>query len=399
MNLPKYLQAKSNLKRTFKKTMIIGYMTAALAASGIFSQTVLAGPADDASLGTQNQGPGQQGPSGPTTPVVPTYVNPQYYDKAPANQVVNPVDLYSYEQMERDIQALASRYGSRMTINVIGQSLDGRNIYDVVVGNPGASRQLLFQGAIHAREYITVPLMMQQLEYLLANYDNGYYNDIPLRDLMNNTAFHFVPMANPDGVSISQFGESAIRSESLRQMIQACYAVDTAEQRTTLPYDQYLRRWKSNGIGVDLNHNFDAGWEQLNPTLSHNSSTDFKGTAPLSEPEAQALANLSNQYRFNAVINYHAMGNVIYWNTENNRELNPSLDLAQRVSANNGYTILGSLGVGGYKDWLQRRDNSVPSITIELGRSTAPVSFSEYPSLWEQNKMVPGIALAFVNGR
>lgn len=392
------------LHHLFRKTTMIGCLSLSLTTSCLFAGTVIAGPADDASLTTQPAGPGQSGPgqsdsgqSGTSEQPAPVvYANPHYYDLSLANPVVNPVDKYSYDQMEQDINKLTSLYGNRMTVNVIGQSLDGRNIYDIVVGNPSASKKILFQGAIHAREYITVPLMMQQLEYLLANYDNGYFHDKSVSGMFNNVAFHFVPMANPDGVSISQFGENALRSDMLRQLVQACYALDAAEGRTSYSYEQYLSRWKSNGRGVDLNHNFDAGWAELNPTLTHYSSTDYKGESPLSEPESQALANLANQDNFSAIINYHAMGNVIYWDTLGNKKTEQSLQLAQIVSANNGYQILSSKGVGGYKDWLQRRENPVAGITIELGRSTAPVSFFEYPAIWEQNKAVPGLITEYV---
>ena len=390
------MTALKNFHGFFKKTAIAGYMSLSLAASCLFPGTALAGPADDPALATSPAGPGQTDQGAQTQPQQPVYLYPHYYDVSLANPVVHPTDKYSYEQMEQDITALASRYGGRMTINVIGQSLDGRNIYDVVIGNPAASKQILFQGAIHAREYITVPLMMQQMEYLLADYDTGFFHDKAVSGIFGNTAIHFIPMANPDGVALSQFGESAIRSEQLRQMIQACYAMDTAEGRTTYSYEQYLQRWKSNAAGVDLNHNFDADWASLNPTISHNSASDFKGPSPLSEPESKALYNLSNQFNFSAVINYHAMGNVLYWDTTGNKKAPQSLELAQIVSANNGYTILASKGMGGYKDWLQRRDKAVAGITIELGRSAAPVSFAEYPVIWEQNKAVPALIAEYV---
>ncbi len=76
--------------------------------------------------------------------------------------------------------------------------------------------------------------MMQQLEYMLAFYDTGTYNDQPLSSVLNNVAVHYIPMANPDGVTLSQFGESAIRSEELRQTIQNCYTLDIADARTAL---------------------------------------------------------------------------------------------------------------------------------------------------------------------
>lgn len=382
-----------------KKTALLGCLSFSLTVSCLSPLTTLAGPADDSTISTQGAGPGGGASGGQAqTPIPPStgsYLNPQYYDLPLANPVVNPVDKYSYDQMEQDINMLSAFYNNNMKINIMGQSWDGRNLYEIIVGNPNASKHVLFQGAIHAREYITVPLMMQQMEYLLAHYNTGFYNDQPISALLNNVAIHFVPMANPDGVSLSQFGEGAIRSDVLRQMIQACYAVDVAEGRTSYSYDQYLARWKSNGRGVDLNHNFDAGWASLNPNLNHFSSTDFKGEAPLSEPESQALADLTNKYSFSAVINYHAMGNVLYWNTANNQKTEGSLAMAQMISGETGYQILGSLGVGGLKDWLQQRVNPVAGVTIEIGRSACPVSFSEYPVIWIQNKGIPAMILNY----
>lgn len=386
-----------NLRRFLMRSAAVGYISLSLAFSGVFAGAAYAGPADDASVSAPAPGPGQ-GPGSDTAPEAqtPTGNMNNYYYKTLSDPVVNPVDKYSYEQMEQDINALSARYGNRMTVNVIGQSLDGRNIYDIVIGNPGASKKVLFQGAIHAREYIVVPLMMQQLEYMLAFYDSGTYNDQSVSSILRDISVHFVPMANPDGVAISQFGDGAIRSEELRQGISSCYVMDVGGGRTSLSYDQYLTRWKSNARGVDLNHNFDAGWETLNPDFNHYSFTDFKGYSPLSEPETQALSRLTEQHAFSAVINYHAMGRVLYWSTEGNQKITESYDMAVAASGVTGYQILNSNGVGGFKDWLQRRSNPVAGITIEVGRSACPVAFSEYPAIWEQNREIPILFCKYV---
>ena len=383
------MKSKHQSRRFLRKSAVAGYLSLSLAFSCLLAVPAYAGPADDISLGT-SEGPGQSGPGGGTV-----VADSSYYNQVISDPIVKPVDKYSYEQMEQDIGALAARYPGRVTVNVIGQSLDGRNIYDIIVGNPGAPKKLLLQGGIHAREYIITPLMMQQLEYMLAFYDTGTYDNQPLSSFLNQTSVHFVPMANPDGVAVSQFGEAAIRSEELRQTMQFCYAMDVAEARTALSYAEYLLRWKSNARGVDLNHNFDAGWAELNPALTHNSFTDYKGTAPLSEPEAVALAGLVQQNQFSAVINYHAMGRVIYWNTEANLTAARSLDMAQTAANVTGYQVLGSNGRGGFKDWLQQT-GSAPSITIEVGRSACPVAFSEYQSIWDQNKQIPALFCKYV---
>ena len=379
----------NDFRRFFKKSAVMTYLSVSLVFSGLSASAAYAGPADDTSLGTQQAGPGQEASAQPVA-------DNSFYNQTLSDPIVKPVDKYSYGQMEQDIYLLTQRYPGRISLNVIGQSADGRNIYDVVVGNPQASKKILIQGAIHAREYIVVPLIMQQIEYLLAGYDSGTYQNQPLSSILNQVAIHFVPMANPDGVMLSQFGESGINSEQLRQTIQAAYALDTAEGRTSLDYDQYLTRWKANARGVDLNYNFDAQWDDINPELTHASSNGYKGTNPLSEPEAQALAGLVQSNSFSAVISYHAMGRVIYWDTEGNQKAAESYDMALNVSAaTGGYSVLSSKGVGGLKDWVQG-SLAIPGVTIEVGRSTCPVAFSEYPAIWEQNKAVPALLASYV---
>ena len=367
------MSQRNKIQRLLRKGALATCLSLSVVCSSLSAVTAYAGPADDPAAAAPAIGPG--GP-GTTNANAGQQADNSYYNQTLSNPVVNPVDKYSYSQMVNDISALASRYPGTVTVKSIGKSADGRDIYDVIVGNPNASKKILFQGAIHAREYIVVPLMMQQLEYLAAGFtNNGTYMTQPLSNILGQVAFHFVPMLNPDGVTISQ-------------TMQAAYAADKASSRTTVSYEEYMRRWKANARGVDLNYNFAANWEGINVSLTHPSANGYKGTNPLSEPESQAIANLIQGTGFNAVINYHAMGNVIYWDTQNNQKAAESKALANAVHALNGYSVLGSKGVGGLKDWLQQAAG-IPGITIEVGRSTCPVSFSEYPAIWNQNKAVP----------
>ncbi len=312
-----------------------------------------------------------------------------------SDPVIKPAEKYSYEQMKTDIEALKNRYGTaHMTVNTIGTSADGREIYDIIIGNANAGKHVLIQGAMHAREYMNPLLMMKQIEDALAFYDTGSYNGRNLSDLLNQVAVHFVPMSNPDGVALSQFGLDAIQSADLRDRIQNCYASDTAAGRTSLDFDTYLTRWKANARGVDLNYNFDALWNNASSTWLLPSSSGYKGIGPASEPEAQALVNLiNNGCTWVAVLNYHSMGNVIYWDIEGNQVKAKSQHLAQLMSAaTGGYQMLYSGGGGGFKDWLQLKDNPVPSITIETGKVDCPMPLSEFENVWAQNRA--GWALA-----
>ncbi|SET97166.1 g-D-glutamyl-meso-diaminopimelate peptidase [[Clostridium] aminophilum] len=322
-----------------------------------------------------------------------------YYNVGYSDNIVNPVDRYSYDQLSADMNALKEKYPNLVTLSSIGATADGRQIYDIAIGNTGAQKKILFQGAMHAREYIVVPILMRQAENLLQGAANGgTLNGTPVSSLLQNMCIHFIPMTNPDGVCLSQWGLGGIGSEELRNGIQQMYAQDVAAGGTRASFAEYLRRWKSNARGVDLNRNFDAGWAEKK-TVTYPTNQGYKGPSPLSEAESKALAEFIDREGFRAVINYHAMGDVIYWDTENNKETAVSLEFANLVHSANGYAIQSCDGVAGLKDWLQRRENSIPGITIEVGRSSAPVNFGEFPTLWEQNKMVPGLIAQSVMSR
>lgn len=316
------------------------------------------------------------------------------------NPIVQTVEKYSYDQMVQDITLLKQRYSNYMQVNTIGTSLDGRAMYDCIIGNPAAPRHILIQGGIHGREYLNPMLMMQQMEMALANYSTGSFHNMPLSDMFSQVAVHFVPMTNPDGITISQFGTDGIRSQQLKDAIGTCYVMDTAAGRTTADPGTYLSRWKANAQGVDLNLNFDALWSDVYST-EFPSYSGYKGTAPGTEPETQAMMNLYNsQYPWKAVIHYHSMGDVIYWDILGNKVQEESSQLAHLMSAvTGGYSILPSEGGGGYKDWIQLSSNPVPSVTLETGKISCPMPLSEYAAIWTQNRLTWAYAMEWVMGR
>ena len=244
---------------------------------------------------------------------------------------------------------------------------------------------------------MTPLLIMNQIELALANYDTGHYDGMALSDMFGQVALHFVPMTNPDGVALSQYGLSAIRSDSLKEQILASYRRDVETGRTDLDLEAYLPCWKSNAMGVDLNHNFPAQWDRL-PAAS-GSYANYKGPAPLSEPESRALADLTTGRTWAATVSYHSMGNIIYWDTENSRCADASLALAEAVSRVTGYAPDPDMGKGGYKDWVQTNGQAPPSITIEVGSVACPMPVSEYESVWKQNRSVWARVMTFVLSR
>ncbi|MDO5779301.1 MAG: M14 family zinc carboxypeptidase [Clostridium sp.] len=292
-----------------------------------------------------------------------------------------------------DLQYFKKIYSDNIEINIIGSSHDNRDIYEVILGKSNKKHVLIHAG-IHGREYLTSLLIMKQIEYYLKNYENGKYYRIKYRDLFNSVTFHLIPMVNPDGITISQIGIKGIKDEKLKDSIYECYYNDLNARYTCDRFKNYLRKWKANAIGVDLNRNFDAGWNEINQSKKC-SFANYKGKCCNSEPESKALVNLVNKYNFISTVSYHSSGNLIYWDYKDSLVKNECSKLADLISSVTGYTKEKSdseyseVTPGGFKDWATSKPNNpIPSVTIEVGLGKCPLKNSEFKYIWNANYRV-----------
>ncbi len=322
------------------------------------------------------------------------YTDVRYLKRADA--VVADYDIYTYEEMEADIQELQARYPDLLRVDVTGISADGRNLYALTLGGQNASRHILVHAGIHAREYMNPLLVMEQLEQCLDYYDRGSFHGSTYRDLFTNVAVHIVPMVNPDGIAISQFGESGLRSPELVQMVRVCYAYDVAAGRTQSPYDVYLRKWKANARGVDLNKNFPFGFA-VGTSAVQPSYAGYAGLMPFSEPEAASLGSVTLQYQPTVVISYHSMGEVAYWNTTESRYTDLNTVFSSYMLSLVPYQRMGGGGASGsYLDWIYSGETPVRSITFETGNVPCPLPAGQYPRIWMQHESVLQAAAWYV---
>lgn len=310
--------------------------------------------------------------------VISNYIKPadsQYL--ADCLDTVEATNVYTYDQMLADITALQSRHPELVTVDSIGTSELGRDIPVLRIGNPNAEYHVLLQGAIHAREHLTVWLLMATADYWLDR-DLSSYGDV---------CYHIIPMSNPDGVVISQTG-------TLTEEQNQIYLNDRRLGRTSETVSRYASRWKSNGKGVDLNGNFGSGWGLAN-YASAPSSHQYPGTEPFSAAESAALRDYTLSYPFDVTISYHATGSIIYYEYGKKQPVNSlSKSLAQAVKEISGYTLINSVGVngGGYKDWAIDA-LEIPSLTIEVGCEEAPLAQREIYSVFARNyRILPTIA-------
>lgn len=314
------------------------------------------------------------------------YVDMRYLKRTDA--IVKESDIYTYEEMETDIRQMQERYPGLLKVDITGTSADGRNLYALTLGNKNAARHILVHAGIHAREYTNPLLVMEQLEQCLDCYDCGQFRGTSYRELFSATAVHIIPMVNPDGIALSQFGEAALHSPELVQMVRACYACDLAAGRTSRPYDNYLARWKANARGVDLNKNFPFGFA-VNTKAVLPSYAGYPGLLPLSEPESASLAAVTLQYKPSVVINYHSMGEVAYWDTLESRYTYINTYFSAYMLSIIPYKRMGSgNATGSYLDWIYSGDTPVLSITFETGNVECPLPAGQYPKIWIQHSYI-----------
>ncbi len=298
---------------------------------------------------------------------------------------------YTYDKMIKDLVLLKKKYRDKIDLNILGTTYDNRNIYEVVFGNILSEKHILVHGGIHGREYLNSLLLMKQLEHYLQSYEIAEYKGVPYRELFKNIVFHIVPMANPDGVTISQIGIDGIKNSYLKKLINKCYYEDIEDAYTSDDYENYLKKWKANAKGVDLNRNFNASWNLINQS-PHPSFENYKGKCYESELETKALIKLTNRYRFIATISYHSSGNIIYWDYTNSLKKNECSNLAdivkectkyEKAMSDSNYSEVVS---GGYKDWASSKSkNPIPSITIETGEGDCPLDICEFKKIWKYN--------------
>ncbi len=258
-----------------------------------------------------------------------------------------------------DLEILRSQ-GAR--VFDIGYTLLGRPIPCVFKGST-LGGQTLLHASIHAREWVTTPLVMEMMK----NYTGSY-------------GVWCVPMVNIDGVLLVEQGLSSIPEQSLRDFL---LEVNGGSED--------FSQWKANARAVDLNVNFNARWGEGSQNVTYPSPANYIGQYPFSEYENMALRSLTERVKPSLTLSYHAKGNVIY---KGFGCVDPNIECAERISKSTGYPLLNSYdSAGGYKDWYVTTFQKL-GLTIEVGNSdVAYENLIDYlPQIYEQNANVLSIA-------
>jgi carboxypeptidase T len=241
----------------------------------------------------------------------------------------------------------------------IGRSIEGRTIWGVRVSAASAGDGnlpcVLFTALHHAREPEGMMTVLYFLWYVLEHY--GLSEEVTT--LLNTREVYVVPVVNPDG-----------------------YAHNEATNPEGGGLWRKNRRLNSYGsYGVDLNRNYGYKWGADDiGSSAYTNDLSYRGAAPFSEPETQAIRDLCVRKKPACAMNYHSFGNdLIYpWGYSDS----PTPDsatfkmLAAGLTASN-YYVYGTCGAtvgyttnGDSDDWMYGEANLKPriyAITQEVG--------------------------------
>ncbi|MBP1937782.1 g-D-glutamyl-meso-diaminopimelate peptidase [Paenibacillus sediminis] len=294
--------------------------------------------------------------------------------KSNDSRIVTLEGEYGYSNMMRHIERLTATYPF-VTAEVIGRSVMGKPIPAIRIGC--GPRQVHFNGAVHANEWITSPCLMQFIEdYACALYRGVCWQHYNVTDWYNHNTLWIVPMVNPDGVEIVQEGVHPLHP----------YYHQLLEWNNGR---RQFRRWKANIRGVDLNDQFPAHWEEERERRGKCSPApqDYSGPSPLSEPESVALAWLTDREKFDLALSLHTQGREIYWNY---RSFEPSYAeyWALRLARAGGYRAVKLSGSdAGYKDWFIEKYGK-PGFTVEAGTGINPLPLTDYEDIYAEVSLI-----------
>ncbi|OAZ48150.1 M14 family metallopeptidase [Paenibacillus polymyxa] len=304
------------------------------------------------------------------------------------DQIVRLRGEYSYEDLKEDLEALAHKYPF-IEVGSIGTSVMGKDIPYIRIGQ--GTRKIHANASVHANEWLTTPCLLRFIEQYAqgingsgehAGNSHWVYAGSPMK-LMEHTSLWVVPMVNPDGVELVQQG--MLPNHPLYH-----------ELRKWNEGRADYRGWKANIRGVDLNDQFPAYWEEevRRRGKTGPSRRDYAGSAPLSEPESKALADLTEREQFDMVLSIHSQGQEIYWNY---RDLEPkeSRDWALQLAAATGYRAVKLGGSdAGYKDWFIQRFGK-PGFTVEVGLGVNPLPMRDYEDIAAEVGMLMATVLSW----
>lgn len=276
---------------------------------------------------------------------------------------------FGYEELMKTVNELTSQYPFA-DFRYLGNSILGRGIPLITLGS--GKRAVLYVGAHHGMEWITSTVLCRFLHELCALFETkGRVYHIEAEALLDICTFYIIPMLNVDGV---EYQINGVESDNpLRERL-----------LTMNGGSEDFGHWQANARGVDLNHNYNAGFAEYKRLeqahgISHGAPTRYSGEEPESEPEVAALCHFIRFHEnIKGILTLHTQGEEIYFKS-GGVCLPKSASVAEKLSRLCGYQLSQAEGLasyGGLTDWCVQK-MGIPSFTLECGKGENPLPASD----------------------
>jgi carboxypeptidase T len=294
---------------------------------------------------------------------------------ARAHKGSNFGSYHTYSETIAELDALHAAYPQITTGKVsLGTSHEGRDIWAIKVSdNPELQEdepEVLFDGLHHAREVITVEVVLNTLNHLCQNYGT----DPDVTFLVDHRQIWFVPIINPDGFVYNETNWPAGGG-------------------------MWRKNRRDNGdgsYGVDPNRNYPYQWGGIGSSGDPSDET-YRGPYPGSEPEVQALMGFIEAHQFVTHQSYHSYAELILlpWAYTSAHTVDDSLFrvIGNEMARDSDYDV-GQSGEllyycsGVTTDWAYGDTSEKPKIlsfTTEVGGSDFWPSDNELDPLVREN--------------
>jgi carboxypeptidase T len=187
------------------------------------------------------------------------------------------------QKIEDFIRAVHAHHPDITEIKSIGKSLEGRDIWAIKISDNVTVDEVepvvLVNGMHHAREVMTTEVTTDMVDYLTSQYGK----DAAVTKWVDSYEIWVIPMFNVDG-------NNKVWTE-----------------------DSMWRKNTRGGYGVDINRNYPTGWNSCQGSSSSQGAQDYRGTAPASEPETQAMMAFVNSIKPVFNISYHSYSELVIY--------------------------------------------------------------------------------------
>jgi len=319
------------------------------------------------------------------------------------------VHYHNYTEIVTILLALNETYPNIVDVFSIGKSWWNRDIYCVRLTNETDQKsksEVLFVGYHHARELISAELLL----YFVVHAATNYGSNTTITELINTCEIYVVVALNVDGFDL--FEANDWQRKNARPTDEDNDGLFDEDPPDDEDGDGYIEEfWQHfptgyEGVdddgdgflnedfvgGVDLNRNYGYQWNATVQSGSTDpSAEDYRGLAPFSEPETQAIRDFTLQHNFRYAVSFHSGAECIIYPWSYSTVFPPDHETFNETASQISSLVgcwYGQSGAwyttsGVWDDWMYG-NRSIMAFTCEIYTNDSAWQYEPgpYPNSW-----------------